>query len=71
MMSDLIEIFPDGTQIERPFTDEEIKQRSIDAEDELKKEQIKSEIQAKRENALAKLEALGLEIEDLKVLGLG
>ncbi len=70
-MSDLIEIFPDGTQIERAFTEDEIKQRSIDADDELKKQQIENELKLKKDNALAKLTALGLEIEDLKVLGLG
>jgi hypothetical protein len=70
-MADLIEIFPDGTKIERAFTAEEKKQKLADIEaDELKK-QLEAQAAEKRQSALAKLEALGLDIEDLKVLGLG
>lgn len=69
-MSDVIEIFANGTQIERDFTPEEKAQREADR---LEKEQkIKEEVEAKakREAALAKLAALGLTTDDLSALGL-
>jgi len=69
-MADVTEIFADGTKIERDFTEQELAQIAIDKENA---EKLKQEIIAKeeaRENALQKLQALGLDIDDLKALGL-
>jgi len=69
-MADVTEIFADGTKIERDFTEQELAQIAIDKENA---EKLEQEIIAKeeaRENALQKLQALGLDIDDLKALGL-
>lgn len=69
-MADVVEIFADGTKIERDFTEQELAQIAIDKENA---EKLEQEIIAKeeaRENALQKLQALGLDIDDLKALGL-
>lgn len=57
--------------IEREMNDEELAQWQADLDsynaEKLKKEQEES----KRKAALEKLEALGLDLDDLKALGLG
>lgn len=69
-MADVTELYADGTKIERDFTEQELAQIAIDKENA---EKLKQEIIAKeeaRQNALQKLQALGLDIDDLKALGL-
>lgn len=60
-----------GEVIVRPLTKEEIKQREIDLAAYEAKKVKESELQSKKLAAVSKLEALGLDIEDLKALGLG
>lgn len=61
----------DGTFIERPFTDEEMVVWEKDqAEEKARKDQIKL-AEEKKQAALSKLETLGLDVNDLKALGLG
>jgi len=50
-----------------PLTEEEIIKREEQA---LKSQQVQAETEGKRLTALAKLEALGLDEDDLKALGL-
>jgi hypothetical protein len=68
-MADLIHrvYSEDGSFIDRPFTDEEIK-----VYEENKKAFEFEKLQTKKatESAQAKLEALGLTVEDLKALGI-
>ena len=65
----------EGTFIQRPLTDEEIaadlENQKINSEIEAAKENEKAEAQAKKASAAAKLAALGLDVDDLKALGLG
>lgn len=60
-----------GEVIVRELTTEEIAQDVKDREDAAKRQAIEDEKVAQKQNALAKLAALGLDAEDLKVLGLG
>jgi len=57
----------DGTFIEREFTDEEVK---VYEENKKAIEFEKQSIKLANDTAVAKLEALGLTIDDLKALGL-
>ena len=69
-MSDVIEIFADGTTIERDFTEAELEQIEKDKTAELAKQaeaERKAEAKAAAESKLA---ALGLTTMDLKALGL-
>jgi hypothetical protein len=69
-MADIIETFPDGTTIERDFTEQELAQ--IEA-DRLEYENRKAQKEAKaaaKEAAQAKLAQIGLTVEDLQALGL-
>ena len=76
-MNDSIQIFDNltGETIIREMTDAEQKQRNeeIAAALAAKEAKVLAEQQAaeKKAAALAKLEALGLEIDDLKAIGLG
>lgn len=67
-MADVIEIFADGTKIERDFTESELAQIEADrlAETERLK-QIAAKAKAK-EDAQNKLEKLGLTVEDIKAI---
>ena len=75
MMSEPIKVIVDGDEvIERPFTKDEFSQYEID---QANAEIFLAEIQekeaafaAQRKATLAKLAALGLELEDLTALGL-
>lgn len=77
MTNDIINIFDGetGEYVIRELTDEE--QRIRDAEVADNKARLQAEIEAKeaakakREAAVAKLAAVGLTVDDLKVLGLG
>jgi hypothetical protein len=62
---------PDGSFNDVPYTDDEMAQLEIDKKtlDQIKADELK-QLTAK-ETAKAKLEALGLSIDDLKALGLG
>lgn len=64
-------IVESGEVIVRELTTEEIAQDVKDREDAAKRQAIEDEKVAQKQNALAKLEALGLDVEDLKALGLG
>jgi len=69
-MADVVEIFADGTCVERDFTKAELAQIEKDKSAQIKKLQ---EIEAKaaaKATAQAKLAALGLTVEDLQALGL-
>jgi hypothetical protein len=69
-MSDVIEIFADGTTIERDFTEAELEQIEKDKTAELAKQaQAEAKAQAKVA-AESKLAALGLTMDDLRALGL-
>jgi hypothetical protein len=59
-----------GEQIERPMTNDEFAQWQADQESETIRLQIKQDQEAAKEAAKAKLEALGLTMDDLKALGL-
>jgi len=67
-MTDLIHRIyaEDGTFIDRPFTDEEIK---VYEENKKAMESVRTAEKAAREAASVKLAALGLTVEDLKALG--
>lgn len=75
-MKPTIEIFDvtSGEDIRREMNDAEFEQHQKDIENrQLRAEEFakaQAEIEAKRLAALNKLEALGLEIDDLKALGL-
>ena len=56
----------DGTYIDRPFTDDEIKVYEATQKNQEKEKQA---IKAVKDAATAKLEALGLTVDDLKALG--
>lgn len=56
-----------GEIVLRDMTKEEIKQIELDNLNEIA---LQQETQQKKETALAKLAAIGLEVEDLKALGL-
>ena len=64
----------DGTVIDREMTDAEFAQYELDIANaeaaKVAREQAEAEAQAKRLAAIAKLEALGLDEDDLKALGL-
>ena len=69
-MADVIEIFPDGTQIERSFTEEEKTQIELDR---LLAEQLEADKIAKHEARIAaveKLKSLGLSEFELLALGI-
>lgn len=68
-MADVIETFPDGTQIERDFTAQEKAQREADKLAWVAKLKAEKEAVVKRQEALAKLAALGLTTDDLSILG--
>lgn len=68
-MADVIEIFADGTVIERDFTAQELAQKEADKLAFEAVKVAKAEAQAKRSAALAKLAVLGLDENDLKALG--
>lgn len=59
----------------REYTTEEYAQAEIDEQqyvaEQAKKEQDNQQKETKKAAALAKLEILGLDVEDLKALGLG
>jgi|LakMenEpi03Aug12_release.lakeMendotaPanAssembly.Ray.scaffolds.fasta_scaffold3574079_1 hypothetical protein len=71
-MSELIKIHnvETGEIIERPMDDDEIQKLTKAREEFIERQEIKAEAAAKRTAALAKLEALGLDEDDLKALGL-
>ena len=69
-MADIIETFPDGTTVERDFTAEEKAQNAKDLAKAEAKEAAKLKAIVDREAAQAKLAALGLTADELKVLGL-
>jgi len=56
----------DGTFTDRPFTDEELK---VYEQSKKNQESEKAAIQSAKDAASAKLNALGLTVDDLKVLG--
>lgn len=59
-----------GEVIERDMTADELAIAKKDAEDFKAKAEALAEAEAKKASALAKLEALGLDADDLKALGL-
>lgn len=59
-----------GEILEREMTQEETSQWEADQAKAQQHIQAEAEAQAKRESALAKLQALGLNEDDLKALGL-
>jgi len=59
-----------GDEIERQMNDEEWEQFQIDRAESQARNEALAEALAKRTAALAKLEALGLNEDDLKALGL-
>jgi len=70
-MTKITEIFALTNEvIVRDATKEELEQMAKDEIERQKREKIISEAQAKRFSAIAKLEALGLDSDDLKALGL-
>lgn len=76
-MNDTIQIFDylTGETIVREMTDAEQKQRNEEVAAALQAKEAKAQAEQqatqKKAAALAKLEALGLEIDDLKAIGLG
>lgn len=70
-MADVIEFdAATGEVTERDFTSQELAQREADAAAAEQAAAEQAEREAKREAALAKLEALGLNVDDLAALGL-
>lgn len=59
-----------GEVVEREMTPDELAQWEADKAESEAKKQAQAEAQAKKAAALAKLEALGLDTDDLKALGL-
>ena len=59
-----------GETIEREMTDAEYADLQMRQADIKKEKEAEAEAEAKRSAALAKLEALGLDEDDLKALGL-
>ncbi len=59
-----------GEIIEREMTDDEIAQREKDEQEAKEKKQAETAKAAKKAEAEAKLTALGLDVEDLRALGL-
>lgn len=63
-----------GEVIERELTTAELAQRKIDADNEIARTKAMAEAEAEalaaKEAAIAKLAALGLDLDDLKALGL-
>ena len=70
-MSELIHriVKLDGSIEDRPFTSEELALFQKDAADLERENQKQADAITKRQTALAKLEALGLDVDDLKALG--
>ena len=69
-MADVIEIFADGTRVERDFTEAELEQIELDRKVAILQQ---AEAQAKAQAKVAaesKLAALGLTTDDLRALGL-
>lgn len=64
-------IVESGEVVVRELTAEEIEQDQIDRDNASKRQVIEETENAKKLAALTKLQALGLDVEDLKVLGLG
>lgn len=58
------------TVIERDFTPEEIAQIEADKKAAAQAEKDRKAAEARRQAAIAKLTALGLDVEDLQALGL-
>lgn len=69
-MADVIEIFADGTVVERDFTKTELAQIEADkAAEVIRQTEAQAKAQAKAA-AEGKLAALGLTTDDLRALGL-
>ena len=67
-MADVIEIFADGTCVERDFTKAELAQIEKDKKAEVKKlQEIELKADAKA-RAVVKLEKLGLTVDDIKAI---
>ena len=69
-MSKLVTIYANGTREERDLTEAELAQMEADKLAYEAGELAKQQVILKREAALAKLQALGLDEDDLKALGL-
>jgi hypothetical protein len=67
-MADVIEIFADGTRVERDFTKAELAQIEKDKKAEIQRlKEIEEKAEAKAA-AVAKLEKLGLTVDDIKAI---
>lgn len=60
-----------GEVLEREMTAEEVEQLQADQQVQQQLEAAKAEAEQKRQAAIAKLETLGLTVDDLTALGLG
>ena len=69
-MADVVEIFADGTKIERDFTKQELAQIEKDKLDQLDRLAKIEQLAATKAAAQEKLTSLGLTVEDLQALGL-